>query len=172
MDTNTLLAVFAGVVAVTFVVQSIAIVWIATSIKTLSSRVEALGKDLDKTAKSLKNDLEGLVTSVKSVTDKVQVFEDHLISAGEIIHKRVAGIDAFLEETTNTVRMQVVRIRDVVDTASRHVEETLDSLHCSVLAPVKEINAILTGVRVGLDVLLRRRRLRSAAPHQDEEMFI
>jgi uncharacterized protein YoxC len=172
MDTNTLLAVFTGVVTVAFVLQSFAILWMAISIKKLSSRVESLGKDLDKTIKSLKSDLEGLVTTVRSVTDKVHVFQDHLIKTGEIIRNRVASTDAFLEETTDAVRMQVIRIRDVVDTASRHVEEALDSLHHSVLAPVKEINAILTGVRVGLDVLLRRRGRRSATPHQDDEMFI
>ncbi len=169
---STLLMVFTAVVVVTFVVQALAIVRLARALRFLSSQLERQAKDISTSVKALSERVESMVGSVQLVADKVQKIEDHLISTGEIIHRRVASIDTFLEDTTKTVRQQIARIQEVVESASHSMEKTFESLQRSALAPIREINAILTGVRVGLDILLRRRRIYRTAPHQDEEMFI
>ncbi len=169
---STLLMVFTAVVVVTFVVQAIAIVRLARSLRFLSTQLEHQAKDISTSVKALSERVEGMVGSVQLVADKIQKIEDHLISTGEIIHRRVASLDAFLEDTTKAVRQQIARVQEVVESASHSMEKTFESLQRSALAPLREINAILTGVRVGLDILLRRRRIYRTAPHQDEEMFI
>jgi len=89
-------------------------------------------------------------------------------------------VDDFLEETTDTARTEVERIRDRVEAATNRAEEMLEIIHDGILAPINEITAITRGIRAGFDFLFRRRRKPSRDVPQsevveqgdDEEMFI
>jgi len=169
---DTLLLVFTGIVAVSLLLQSLALVGIYRSIRSLSSRIEVVSLNLVKNVDAISVKVNQLLASIKGMVDGMHSLQENLISTSTIVQKRVAELDSFLAEITDVARLQVLRIQDVVVTASRRVEETIDVLHTSVLAPVTEVNAIVRGVKVGLDVLLRKRKSPSSSSRQDEEMFI
>jgi hypothetical protein len=98
--------------------------------------------------------------------------QENLTAASAVVHRRVVELDAFLEETTDAARKQISRLQETVDNTTRVVEDTFDQLHDRVLAPIHEISAILTGIKVGLEVLTRRRGRPVNPSRQDEEMFI
>ncbi len=167
-----LIAVFTGIVAVSLLLQSLAFWGIHRSIRDISSRMDSLSADLLKTVDTLSGRMDELLTTVKAFTEKFNTMQKNITATTEIVQKRVADFDSFLGETADAARLQVARIQQTVDNASRRVEETFDLLHDRVLTPVHEVSAIITGIRVGLDVLTRRRK-RPVNPSQlDEEMFI
>jgi methyl-accepting chemotaxis protein len=171
-DPSTLLEIFTGVVAVSLLLQSLALVGIHRSIRSLASRVEAVSLNLVKNVDALSVKVDQLLATIKGMADGVHSLQENLTTTSAIVQKRVAELDSFLAEIADVARLQVLRIQDIVDTTSRRVEETIDVLSNSVLAPVTEVNAIVRGVKVGLDVLLRKRKSPSSSTPQDEEMFI
>lgn len=167
-----LLALFTGIVAVSLLVQSLALLGLYRAMSQLSLRIDKLADDFTKKRDSLASKADQLLSSVHSFMTKLEGMQSNLTATTEIVQKRVAEFDAFAEEVTVAARQQVARIQSVVENASSRVEETFEILERRVIAPVNEVYAILTGVRTGLDVLLRRRRRPVNSAHQDEEMFI
>jgi len=172
IEISTLLEIFTGIVAVALLLQCAAFWGIHRSIRNISARMDTVGPDLLKEIKPLSANIQEMLSTIKAIADKTQRLQESLAVTAGTVQKRVADLDAFLSETTDAARLQVVRIQDVVDTATRRIEETFDLLHTGIMAPVSEIGAIAKGIRVGLDVLLRRRRTPASTHSQDDEMFI
>jgi methyl-accepting chemotaxis protein len=172
-ETPTLLyAVITGIVAVAFLMQSLALWGVRRAIQNVSSRVDDLSRDLSKTVDSVSVTSQDLVSSIRVFTEKLGYLQDNLNATTAVIHKRVVDLDAFVEETTSAARLQVVRIQELVETASQRIEETLGVLQKGVLGPVNEVQAVAVGVKAGLNYLLRQRKNPAGRSHQDEEMFI
>ena len=169
---QNLMVVFTGIVAVALLLQSLAFWGIYKSMQSLSSRIDRTATSLSKATESFSRDLAELVETVRALSEKFRGIEESVSSTTEIVQKRVVQLDGFLEETTDAARLQVARIQEAIDTASQRVEETFGILQHRVLAPVNEVSAIITGIRVALDVLTGRRRRPVNPSRQDEEMFI
>lgn len=169
---ETWLTVFTGVVALALLLQSLAFIGLYRSIRNLSARVDVISKDLMRDVSALTGDVSQALATIKSVAEGIQSLKDKLSSTIDIIHKRVGEVDSFLRQLTDATRLEVARIQDAVDTASRQIEDTFELLHRSVIVPIREVTAIVMGLRAGLDFLLRRPKSPSGASHLDEEMFI
>ncbi len=169
---DTLLMVFTGVLAFAVLMQSLLFFGMYLSIRKMTVLMDSLGKDLLKNVEVISSKVgEGLAT-IKGIAETLKPIGEKLADTTEIIHRRVTELDNFLAETTDTARLEILRIQDTIQFASRRAEEAVELLHRSVLAPVNEINAIASAIRVGLDVLFRRRRNPSGPSAQDGEMFI
>jgi len=166
------LTIFTGVVALALLLQSLAFIGLYRSVRNLSARVDAMSKDLMRDVSALTEEVSQALATIKSVAEGVQALKEKISSTSDIIHKRVVDVDSFLRQLTDAGRLEIARIQDVVDTASRQIEDTLELLHRSVVIPVKEVTAIILGVKAGLNFLLRRPTSPSGASHLDEEMFI
>jgi hypothetical protein len=167
-----LLAVFTGIVAVSLFMQSLALLGIYRSIRNISDRIVKLSADLSRNADNISNRGSEVLAAIKAFTERFQAMQENLTATTEVVQRRVVEVDAFLEDTVQAARLQVARIQETVDNASRRVEETFDVLQNRVLAPINELNAVITGIRVGLDVLRGRRKRPVNPSQQDEEMFI
>lgn len=111
------------------------------------------------------------MTTVNSMAEELKSVQDKLANTTAIVHKRVVELDSFLAETANIARLEILRIQDVVDLATRHIEETFELIHKSIARPISEISALHRGIKVGLDVLFHKRKSHIASS-QDDEMFI
>ena len=172
---STLLAVltvFTGIVALVLLMQGIALVVLYRKLRELSVRLEAARATLVKQVEVLEVKADGFLTVLESMAGKVQVVQESVSAITNVVHRRILDVDAFLAETTDTARLQIAKFQGVMDTTSRKIEETLDLLQGTVLTPIVEIQALIRGVRVGMEMLFGRRRLPANRSHQDEEMFI
>jgi hypothetical protein len=169
---DRLVVVFIGVAALAFAVESIAVLGLARSIRSLTKRMEDLSRDLERNVDALSTKADSLLTTVTGVAERVAILQESVSATAAVISKRIGKVDAFLDESINSVRLQMIRIQDLVDTTSRRVEQTFETLHHGVIAPVTEVNAVMAGVRVTLNHLFHRRKSPSSRSHQDEEMFI
>ncbi len=170
---ETWLTVFTGIVALALLLQSLAFVGLYRSVRSLSSRVDGISKDLMNTVNVLAADVGQALAAIKAVAEGVESLKDKISATSDLVHKRVSDIDSFLHDLTDAARLEVARIQDAVDTASRQVEETFEIVHRGVLVPVREITALIRGIRAGLDFLLHKpSKGPSGASRLDEEMFI
>ncbi len=169
---DTILLVFTGVLAIAVVMQSIIFYSIYRSIRQMNGWMDGIGKDLLRNVESISSKVNEGVATIKEMAEGLKPIKEKLASATDIIHKRVVDVDSFLSETTDTARLEVMRIRDKIESASNRAEEILEMLHNSIITPVNEFNAIARGIKAGMDMLFRRRRNPSSTTPQDEEMFI
>lgn len=172
MSTETVLTVFTGIVAFALLIQSIAFWMIATSVRSISNRIDALSEDLQRKLGTVTTGVNELIATIKPVVETIQTIQQRFVVSSDVIHKRVVEVDVFLQEFTDAARAQLERLQDLADGASKKFEETVEILQRSVLAPVTEITAILRGLKIGLDFFFRGRRSPTQHSHQDEEMFI
>ncbi len=170
--TITLLIVFTGVVALALVLQAVALLAIAHKIRDLSDRFETLGTKLTKQVDSLSAQADEFMLTLKSMAEKVQAVQESVSAVSQVVHRRVVEVDAFLAEATDSARLQMAKFQDIVDTSARRIDDTIYTLQTAIVAPVSEVQAVIRGIRTGLDVLFRRRRSAENQSQQDEEMFI
>jgi hypothetical protein len=167
-----LIVAFIGVAALAIAIQGMALWGLSKSVQSLTIRLEGLSRDLARNVDVLSGKADTLLTTVTGVAEKVGTLQESISATAAVINKRVVDVDAFLDEATNSVRLQMIRIQDLVETTSHRVEQTVDALHHGVVAPVTEVHAVMAGIRVAFDHLFRRRKSPSSSSHQDEEMFI
>ncbi len=168
---DTLLTIFTGVLAVAVVIQTVLFFGMYRAIRHLSGYLDEIGKDLLRNIDLISAKADECLTSIRELAEGLKPIRDKLAATADIIHGRVTELDSFLADTTNTARLEILRIQDTIQSASEKAEHTLELLHRSIFAPINEIGAIARAIRVALDVLFRRRRNPSRSV-QDEEMFI
>jgi hypothetical protein len=104
--------------------------------------------------------------------------------------KQIAEISRKTNEILDTTKTQLVRIDEVVseaadrariqmDKAEMVVGDTVDKVqsivnttHNGLIRPLREVNALVAGVKGGVGFLFGRRKGPVAGVTQDEEMFI
>jgi hypothetical protein len=170
--TEILLAVFTGLTALALLIQGIALVAIPRRVRDLTARLDALSTKLTKQVDSLAVQAENLLSVVKSTAEKVHVVQENVAAITAVVHHRVVEVDAFLDEATDVARLQMARFQDIIETTAHRIDETIDTLQNAIVVPITEVHAIIRGIRSGLDVLFRWRKLSSHRSHNDEEMFI
>jgi methyl-accepting chemotaxis protein len=169
---DTILLVFTGILAVAVLLQSLMFFGIYKSIRQLNRSMDSMGKDLLRNVEVISSKVDEGLTSIKEIGDSLKPVIQKVASATEIIHKRVEDIDAFLSETTDTARMEILRLRDKIEAASNRAEEVLEMIQNCILLPISEMGAVARGIKAGIDALFRKRRNPSRSAAQDEEMFI
>jgi len=167
---QTLLMVFTGILAIAVLLQSFLFFLMYRSIHKMSIWMDSTGRDLLRNIEAVSAKVEEGLTTIKSMADGLKPIKEKLAESTDIVHRRITELDIFLADATKTAQLEILRVQDTIHTATRRAQETMDLLHDSILAPLSEISAISRAVRVGLDVLFRRRKNISAT--QDEEMFI
>jgi hypothetical protein len=169
---DTLLMIFTGVLAVAVLVQGIVLFFIYRSIRQLAIRMDSLGNDLLRNAEVVTEKVNEGLTVIKDVAQDLKPISEKLADTTEIVHKRVKDIDGLLAEITSSARLEILRVQETFHDASCRIQETIDILRNSIVAPLNEINAISRAIRVAIDVLFGRRKGPSGTAGPDEEMFI
>jgi methyl-accepting chemotaxis protein len=169
---TTLLTVFTGIVALAFVLQSLACIGVFRAVRKLSERLEGMSAETTKSILSLSSNLNELLSALRRIVGKVEGIAEPVSAVTKLVHQRAVDLDSFVEETTDAARLQVAKIQDLVETSSTKIEETFAMVQKGIVAPVNEIAALIRGLKVGLGFFFRGRRSPSDQSHHDEEMFI
>jgi hypothetical protein len=87
-------------------------------------------------------------------------------------------VDRVMTDAADRLRGQIVHADRILTRALEAVEDAGIQMRRSVLQPVKRASALLTGIKVGLDMLRSRRSSSGTTPpdepseQQEEELFI
>jgi uncharacterized protein YoxC len=168
----TILIALVGLIALSFLLQALALVGLFRKVRDLSARLEAVSAKLTKQIDSLGAQAEGFLALAKITAEKVHAMQDHVTAISKVVLGRVVEVDALIAEAADTVRLELARFQNVIETVSQRFDETINTIQSAIVTPITEVQAIIWGVRTGLNVLFARRRRSGSRSHQDEEMFI
>ena len=104
--------------------------------------------------------------------EKIASLTSNLNEISQLAKSQMVRIDGFVKDTTERAQMQIVRLDHLVGDTMDRVEETTHAIQHGVLGPVREISAVVAGVRTTLEFLFNRHRKTVERATQDEEMFI
>lgn len=172
MEHENILLVFTGILAFAVLLQSLLFFGIYRSIRQMNDWMSAWSKEMLKNAQIISSRVEEGLSTIKSTAESLKPITQNLVHITQIVHNRVVEMDQFIGETTRTAQLEFMRIQDTFQLAMRRAEQAIETLKNSILAPISEVNAVVRAVRIGMDVLFRRRRNPSSISAQDDEMFI
>ena len=151
--------------AVAIVVQLLILLGMYRSARGLQEQVtafipkaESLVATAQSTLEQSRNQISDITTKANDILDKTRV--------------QVGRADEILSDATTRARVQMDRLELVFDDTVGRLHETVAIIHNGILAPLREVNGIFSGIRAALGHLSRGGRPTVAQATQDDEMFI
>lgn len=90
----------------------------------------------------------------------------------ETTQKQLVRVDDVMGDALGRAKVQMERLELVLDDTVSRVHGTVVQLNNTVVKPVREINALGTGIRTAVQTFLRGQKPSVAQATSDEEMFI
>ena len=173
---NTLLALVV-VIAALFVLQTIAVVVLVFAMRRLSEQMASLMSSMEEATRNAGPVLRAAREMIVESKEKLTLVSQNLVEISQLTKQQVTRFDGVMSDVSDRLRLQVIRLDQLLSNTVARVEETTELVQNNIVKPVRELSAILTGVRTGLEYLLRRNRSRANRPApgqatQEEELFI
>jgi hypothetical protein len=196
-----IVTVATAIITLSFLVQTFMMAGTYAAVKKLTVIAETLQKKLEpviaKTepiiakVEPLVDQVQSTLTTVRGAVDKITVqakdtfekvtVETRAVAAAvsvssreiaTLAQKQAEQISATVEQATVTLQKQIVEIDGLLTRTQDRVEHTTIEVQTSVLQPMRELSALLVGLRRTIEMLFGRSRKQIDQAVQDEEMFI
>jgi hypothetical protein len=164
--------VFVILTAIFIALQFGVLAGVFLSIRKIAFNVERMRTEVEQRVQPALADFREVLAEAKYVLQNVRGASENIASITETVKFQVERVNAVIEETTDRAHVQISRADEVVADAIQKMEATSAIVQENVLAPIREVSAIIRGVRGGLHFLFARRRNSVDQVHQDEELFI
>jgi hypothetical protein len=162
------LEVFSIVAAIALVVQVIILGALFFELRRTTAKVNSLVGDMQ-------TRVGPLLTRVQFFLDDTQPKISEMVAdASHVVYLargQAQKMDRVLSEASDRLRDQLVHADRILTGALEAVEETGFKMRQSFWGPMRRASAVMTGIRVGLDLLRSRRSSRNEEA-QEEELFI
>jgi hypothetical protein len=170
---NDVAIVFIALVSVAIIIQMWILYGIFKAMGRLNTQVTAARESFESTKGSLLEDVRTLLhQSIELVSNLNRISADFsaISSAARV---QIEKVDGLVTETTDMARQHVQRLDGIISDAISHIEHTSRVVQDNILAPVREVSAVIKGVKMGLEFLTSKRRPATVdKATQDEAMFI
>ena len=165
---NTLLALVVVMVALLFL-QTVCLLVLVLAFRKWASRMAAVAEDATRNAEPVLRAARELLADSK---EKLNLVSQNLVEISQLTKNQVTRFDLLFTDLSDRLRLQMIRVDQLLSNTVARVEETTETIQRNVLAPIREISAILAGVRTALDFLRHRNKTRVERATQEEELFI
>lgn len=173
VPTEILLVIFVAVAAVALLGQWLVFLGIARRLNALSQSVAPLLPPLEQGTRALPGLVRDLQSLVNDTRPQLQKASANLLEISTLARGQAERFDHFAGDLAERLELQMVRVDEAMGTALGSVEQVTTAVRETVLRPVRDVTAVVEGVRTGLDFFFRRRSSPPSTPvYQDEEMFI
>ena len=179
MNSDTALLWICIAFTTALVIQVILLIVLAVASLRMRNRVIALLQSaepliakLELIAESSRNVLatsQNILEDVRKYAGQISTKANDLL---EVSRKQMGRVDEVLAEATARTRTQMDRIEMVMDDTVNRFQETTTLLQTSVVTPLRQLNALTTGIRTAIGFLVGGRRTTVEQATHDEEMFI
>lgn len=161
------------IVMTVFVITQVVVMFgVFASLKKLAFNVERLRTDVEEKVDPAMADFKDVLSETRQILRSIQATAENFASVSETVKYQVERVNAVIEDTTDRARDQIARADEVVTDAIEKMEATSAIVQQTILAPIRELSALIHGVAGGLQFLFGRKRNPVDAVHQDEELFI
>jgi hypothetical protein len=188
------MTVAAAVIVLSFIVQAAMFMFIYGAIKRLTgiaASLQAKAEPLIAKAGPMMDQVQGTISTVTDSVQKISIQAKEAFEKVTVESRAVAAaVSASSQEITRLARHQAEQISQTLDytsaTLQRQVseldgllvrtqdrfEDTTKEVQLTVLQPMRELSAMLVGLRRILETLFGRHRKPIDQAYQDEELFI
>jgi len=188
------MTVAAAVIALSFIVQAAMFMFIYGAIKRLTgiaasiqakaepvianagpvidqvqSAVSILTDSVEKISSQAKDAFEKVTIETRAVAAAVSASSQEIT---KIALHQAEQLSHTLDYTTSTVQRQVTELDGLLVRTQDRFEDTTREVQATVLQPMRELSALLVGLRRILETLFGRHRKSIDRAYQDEELFI
>lgn len=123
----------------------------------------------------IKDHLNPMVDSIHSVTtaarEPISTILSNLTEVTDLLRKRAVSADAVAAELLERARVDVVRVDELFAGILGRVERAAESAERGVLGPVREISALVAGIRRGFGYFFSRQGPAGRRRGPDEEQL-
>ena len=160
-----IMTVFVIVSAVALVLQFFMLFGVYRSMKAIHDKISPLIPRAQSVLDTAERTIDQSRKNILEITAKANDVMD-------ITRSQMSRVEETLGEMTSRLKVQMERIELVLDDSMSRVHETVASVHDGIMKPLREVNAVATGVRAAVAHLMRGGRPSVAQATSDEEMFI
>ena len=170
------------IVAAAFVIVAAAMVGITVVVARVArtvNRLERRAEPLLEQVTALSARVNQIAAEGREVAEQVTTISDHLSTATQhfsesaaLIKDEVRELKQLVGYTAATAKDKIERTSRAIDQAQRQFSATTYFIHTKLVAPARELAAIMAGVRRGLEVLTSPRPKQIDETYSEEEMFI
>jgi hypothetical protein len=160
-----LLTIFVAMTAVSFVVQAIAMMRLAKTTKEMKERVDAFLPKAESLIRSAESTISDSRTQIAEIVGR----------ANEILtltHTQLIRVDELVADASARAKVRMDRVETVLDNTLTRVNDTVNSVHGSILRPLREMTGVAAGVKAAVGHLMKGAPANVAQVTTDEEMFI
>ena len=173
MTTETLLYIFAGVIAAAMLLQAVSIWRAYRAVQDLAGHVQSKVDHLEVQTQRVMAQINEVATGLEPLAALSKDIQQQVDALQQRFDQRTQDIDSLVEELLMVGRKQAVKVDQVVSDTVDKFEETTSVIQQDILRPVIEISSFVKGLRTGFDYLFSRRETRPVAEsYPEEEMFI
>jgi ABC-type transporter Mla subunit MlaD len=163
--TLTLLTVFVAITAISFAAQALAMMRLAQTTKEMKERVDAF---LPKAEKLIQT-AETTLTESKAQINEITLRANEIL---QITQTQMARVDDLMADASSRAKVQLDRAESVLENTLTRVNDTVNTVHGTILRPIREITGVAAGVKAAVGHLLKGAPANVAQVTTDEEMFI
>ena len=158
------------IIVAVLVIQCVILLTFVLAFRKWTNRMTALAEDTLRNAEPVMRAARDLLVDSK---EKLNLVTANLVEISQVTKSQLTRLDGLLTETSDRARLQVVRLDQLVTDTVARAEETTELVQRSLLAPIREVSALLSGFRAALEYLFRRgNKSEVERATQDEELFI
>jgi len=117
--------------------------------------------------------LRTLVSIADAAREPVSSILANVADISVVVRDRTRAVDTVAADVLDRFRAEAVRADELLTDILLRTQRAVDAVERGVLVPVRELSALLAGVRGGIGFFLGRRRSpASERTRQEEELFI
>jgi ABC-type transporter Mla subunit MlaD len=188
------MTVAAAVIALSFIVQAAMFMFIFRAINQLKGIAASIQAKAEPVIAKAGPVIDQVQSAVSTVTDSVERISSQAKDAFEKVTIETRAVAAAvsassqeitkialhqaeqlshtLDYTTSTIQRQVTELDGLLVRTQDRFEDTTREVQATVLQPMRELSALLVGLRRILETLFGRHRKSIDRAYQDEELFI
>jgi ABC-type transporter Mla subunit MlaD len=138
---------------------------LAQTTKEMKERVDAF---LPKAEKLIQT-AETTLTESKAQITEITVRANEIL---QITQTQMARVDDLVADASMRAKVQMDRAETVLENTLTRVNDTVNTVHGTILRPIREITGVAAGVKAAVGHLLKGAPANVAQVTTDEEMFI
>jgi len=191
---DMIVAAAAIVVALSFAIQAAVFIRMFGYVKRLTqmvaafqakvdpvvSKVEPVIAQVETTVTKLKDAVDSIGGQARDTFEKITVETRAVAAAISTTSREIAAL-AFkeaehlsktVEHSTEVLDRQVTELDRLLTRTQGRIEYTTSEVQATILTPVRELSALVAGIRRALEIIFRQERKEIDRAYQDEELFI
>jgi hypothetical protein len=163
------LEVFSIIAAIALIVQVVILGALFFELRRTTEKVNKLVGDMQTRVGPLLTRVQALLDDTQPKISEMVADASHVVY---LARGQAQKMDRVLSEASDRLRGQLIHADRILSGALEAVEETGTKLRQGFWGPVRRASAVVTGIRVGLDLLRSRRTSRRPEEQHEEELFI